>query len=272
MATQGRIFSVILGVWLLTAIAPAARAQRSFVQQFAGATLLLTNGDTLQGPLIINRSEDVVRVTMPDHTVRTLSAVAVRAFAVRAEVDNNLPNYRADDFYDVRSGYFFGGPATYPPTALPASMLGPRLDTSQVRIFRTYRWNHDQDYSDFKSPGFFEQLSAGPVILLRRQVMVERTVADPYGRNLYGPGYPSPITRYGYYTDLKDQLYLATARGEIVPLRNPKKDLLNFFQAHSRQLEQYAKEHRLHFTVSRELAYLVNYANSLQPQTQPTNP
>ncbi|UOQ77070.1 hypothetical protein MUN84_21885 [Hymenobacter sp. 5516J-16] len=67
----------------------------------------------------------------------------------------------------------------------------------------------------------------------------------------------------GYYTDVKDSFYLGLPNGNVLTLRNPKKDLLNYFHAHSRQIEQYAKENKLSYTEARELAYLVNYANSL---------
>ncbi|AIZ63856.1 hypothetical protein PK28_09420 [Hymenobacter sp. DG25B] len=241
----------------------AAQAQNSFVQQFAGATVLLTNGDTLRGPLILHRSEDVIRITMPNQSVSTLSPVAVKAFAVKGEVGNNLPDYRYDDFLDARNGYFFGGPPML--YNQPVMVRQARRDTTRVRVFRTYRWNHDQDYSDFKSPGFFEQLSAGPTHLLRRQQLVERAINDPYNRGAYRGMYGSPGTRYGYYTDVKDLLYLGTAQGEIVPLRSPRKDLLNFYRAYSRQIEQYTKQHKLNFNNLQQLAYIVNYANSLQP-------
>lgn len=257
------VLSWILLSGLLTVQSPAAQAQRSFVQEFAGATVLLANGDTIRGPLVLHRSEDVIRITMPDQTVSTLSPVAVKAFAVKGEVGNNLPAYRYDDFYDARNGYFYGSPPLYTPAV---AMRRNQRDTTRVRIFRTYRWNRDQDYSDFKSPGFFEQLSAGPTHLLRRQQLIERNVADPYYRGAYRGMYGAPGTRYGTMTDVKDMLYLGTLKGDIVPLRNPKKDLLNYFRAYSRQIEQYAKQHKLNFGVPRELAYIVNYANSLQPQ------
>ncbi|WP_303311395.1 hypothetical protein [Hymenobacter sp. BT730] len=261
MAFKRPGFSGLLIGGLLALIAPFAQAQRSFVQQFAGATVLLANGDTIRGPLIIHRSEDVIRITMPDQSVSTLSPVAVKAFAVKGEVGNNLPDYRYDDFYNARNGYFYGSPPLYTPSV---PMRRNQRDTTRVRVFRTYRWNRDQDYSDFKSPGFFEQLSAGPTHLLRRQQLVEHTVTDPYNRGMYHGLYGTPGARYGYQTDTKDLLYLGTAQGEIVPLRNPKKDLLNFFRANSRSIEQYAKVHKLNFSNVQELAYIVNYANSLQ--------
>jgi hypothetical protein len=242
------------------------RAQRnSYVQQFAGSTVLLTSGDTLQGPLALHHAEDAVLITMPDNTVSTLSAVAVQSFAVKGEKEQRRNGF--NDFFDARQGYYYGNPYY---NGVTPRQRRERVDTSLVRVYRTYRWNHDNDYSDFKSPGFFEQLSRGPQVLLRREVLVERPVnyaPSPYGYGGYGYG---GVPRYGgSYTEIQDKFYIGTPAGNVVPLRNPKKDLLSVFRAQAKQLEQYAKENKLSFTEARDLAYLVNYANYLQAQAQP---
>ncbi|SHJ48379.1 hypothetical protein SAMN02745146_3209 [Hymenobacter daecheongensis DSM 21074] len=243
-------------------LAGPARAQRtSYVQQFAGSTVLLASGDTLQGPLALHHSEDVVLITLPDNTVSTLSAVAVQSFAVKGEKEQRRNSY--DDFYDARQGYYYGNPYY---NGLMPRQRRERVDTSLVRVYRTYRWNHDNDYSDFKSPAFFEQLSRGPQVLLRREILVERPLnyaPGPYG---YGGGLGG-VPRYaGSYTEIQDKFYLGTPKGTVVPLRNPKKDLLALFRPQARQLEQYAKENKLSFTEPRDLAFIVNYANYLQAQ------
>ncbi|UOQ70700.1 hypothetical protein [Hymenobacter cellulosilyticus] len=133
--------------------------------------MLLTSGDTLRGPLVLHCNEDVIRLIMPDNTVNTLSAVAVQSFAVKGQKDDRRDYY--DDFFDTRMGYYSGSPYY---NRTPFRPRRERADTSLVRVFRTYRWNHNNDYSDFKSPGFFEQLSSGPHILLRREMLIERVV------------------------------------------------------------------------------------------------
>jgi hypothetical protein len=252
---------------LLTALlAGPARAQRSnnsYVQQFAGSTVLLTSGDTLQGPLVLHHAEDVIRVTLPDNTVNTLSAVAIQSFAVKGEKEQRRNTY--NDFYDARQGYYYGNP--YYNGMMPRQRR-ERVDTSLVRVYRTYRWNHDNDYSDFKSPAFFEQLSRGPQVLLRREILVERSVnSGPYS---YGGGYAyGGMPRYGgTYTEIQDRFYIGTPGGSVVPLRSPKKDLLVVFRPLAKQLEQYAKDNKLSFTEARDLAYIVNYANYLQAPKQ----
>ncbi|MCB2410128.1 hypothetical protein [Hymenobacter lucidus] len=249
-----------LFLFLLTGLLAApAQAQRTYyVQEFAGSTVLLTNGDTLQGPLTLHGGEDVIRITMPDNTVSTLSAVAIESFAVKGEKQQrrNVDGY---DFFDTRRGYYYGNPVINPGMISPTSRRA-RVSADLVRVYRTYRWNHDNDYSDFKSPGFFEQLSNGPYMLLRREVQVEKRAYSPgpYG---YGgaPGYNAT------YIDIDDKYYLATPTGNVRPLRSVKKDLLAIFKPQAKQIEKYAKDNNLSFTQGRDLAFIVNYANSLQP-------
>ncbi|UYZ64250.1 hypothetical protein [Hymenobacter weizhouensis] len=242
----------------------AAQAQRGggqgFVQEFTQATVLLSTGDTLTGPVALHRSEDMLTMTLPDNSVRTLPAVAVQSFAVQGErYDPRRDQYYYDDFLDMRRGYYYGSPVF---TALPPPRRRQRPDTALVRVFRTYRWNRNNDYSDFRSPAFFEQLSSGPTILLRREGLIERPVAysGPYEAYSYG-GAPGRVA--GFYTDVKDSFFLGLPNGTVLPLRNPRKDLLSYFGRHARQLEQYARQHSLSFTEPRDLAYIVNYANSL---------
>ncbi|AII54062.1 hypothetical protein N008_19010 [Hymenobacter sp. APR13] len=237
--------------------APAAQAQqgqRALVQEFAGSTILLTSGDTLRGPVTLRRDQDVLLMAQPDGTLTTLSAVSVNSFAVKGEqIDSRLGNGYYDNFLDARNGYYYGNPMYGAPRLRPETE-----NLNRVRVFRTFRWNRGNDYSDFTSPAFFEQLSNGPRMLLRRESLVERTVNNgPYGYGGYGG------RNFGTYTDKKDDFYLATPTGSIIALRNPKKDLLAVFRGQAKQLEQYARNNRLSFTVARELAFIVNYANSL---------
>ncbi|GAB2783193.1 hypothetical protein HNQ93_002272 [Hymenobacter luteus] len=247
---------------LLPLATQAQRTGKGFTQQFDRATVLLSTGDTIAGPLALHRSEETLTMTLPDNTVRTLPAVSVQSFAVQGErYDRSRERYYYDDFYSMRQGYYYGNPYF---NTLPRPQRRERPDTALVRVFRTYRWNRDNEYSDFRAPGFFEQLSGGPIILLRREGLVERPITynGPYGPYGYGGGMPGRTM--GYYTDVKDNFFLGLPNGNVLSLRNPKKDLLNYFRTHARQIEQYAKENKLSYTEARELAYLVNYANSLE--------
>ncbi|WP_149867201.1 hypothetical protein [Solirubrum puertoriconensis] len=246
--------------------APDALGQRNLVQQFDAATVVLTSGDTLRGPAALHTDRDVLLISMPDNSVRTVAALSVAAFATRGEKEHPA-NYfdQYYDFYDARRGYFYGNTGWGP---LPMQARRQRPDTARVREFRTFRWNRGNDYSDFRSPAFFEQLSQGPVLLLRRESLTERPVsaADPMFRPYYAyaPIAALPRGTMGYYTTIRDQFFLGTPDGKVVMLRNPKRDLLAYFKPESDRVERYAKEHRLSFSEAHDLAFIVNYANSLR--------
>ncbi|MDU0370265.1 hypothetical protein ACFPAF_07680 [Hymenobacter endophyticus] len=253
----------MLGCLLLLLLPLATRAQRGgegFTQQFNRATVLLSTGDTLVGPIMLHRAEETLTMNLADNTVRTLPAVSVQSFAVQGErYDRSRERFYYDDFYAMRQGYYSGNPLY----TMPAPRRRERPDTTLVRVFRVYRWNRNNDYSDFRAPGFFEQLSGGPVILLRRERLVQRPIsagASPYG---YGYGYGGAGRTVGFYTDVQDSFFLGLPTGTVLALRSPKKDVLAYFQGHSRRIEQYAKDNKLNYTDARELAYIVNYANSL---------
>ncbi|RTQ52544.1 hypothetical protein EJV47_05910 [Hymenobacter gummosus] len=251
---------------LVGGLAGGAAAQRPLVQQFAGSLVLLTSGDTLRGPLTLYTDRDLLLVQQPDQTIRTVAAGAVAAFAVRGE------QARPGDYFEQtqllpeprRSAYSGGGPgAVLPPRR-------PPLPEGATRVFRCFRWNRGYEYADYRSPAFFEQLSAGPVLLLRRQSLVERPVAatDPMFLSAYPAG-GLPRGTVGYYITARSAFFLGTPEGEVVALRNPRRHLLAYFRAEAGQLEQYARQHRLSFQDSGDLARLVTYANALRTGQAP---
>ena len=253
------LVSLLAGLLGAGSAAQAQQNQRAMVQEFAGSTILLASGDTLRGPVTLRRDQDVLLMAQSDGTLATLSAVSVNSFAVKGEqTDSRRGNGYYDNFFDARNGYYFGNPVY----GVPRFRTEQR-DVNQVRVFRTFRWNRGNDYSDYTSPAFFEQLSNGPRMLLRRESLVERTMPGMMGPGMMGPGMMGPGRMMGTYTDIKDDFYLATPDGRVLALRSPKKDLLVVFHGQARQLEQYAKNNNLSFTVARELAFIVNYANSL---------
>jgi hypothetical protein len=115
-------------------------------------------------------------------------------------------------------------------------------DSTRVSVFRTFKLNKGLDTS-VGSPAFFEQLTNGPVLLLRRQELYSRVYDDLYIVQ------PSPTE-------------MATA----LQLRHPRRQLFAFFAAYTQQLEQYVKENQLDFTDTQAAAAFVTYANSLKYQ------
>ncbi|RAK65674.1 hypothetical protein DLM85_13170 [Hymenobacter edaphi] len=220
-------------------------------QEFSASTVVLTNGDTIRGSLMLHNELDLLLVTMADGTVRTVPALAVRTFAVSGEImrfDRLPPQY-------LNSAAF-----------TPARVRRRWHQVQRARPFLVYAWNHDRDYATSSAPAFFERLNGGPVILLRRQQLVQRAV--PWSDATMASGYMMrPAGTPYFYTDVRELLYLGTPEGTIVALRRPKRDLLAYFPAEAAQLEQYAHAHGLDFANSAELARLVDYANSLRQLT-----
>ncbi|KAA9332169.1 hypothetical protein F0P96_11830 [Hymenobacter busanensis] len=235
---------------LLLPLAAGAQGTSSRAQLFRVGVVVLNSGDTLRGPVQLFLDRDALAVTMPDSTVRTVSAVAVQTFAVRSPILPRSAYYALSRMGNDRA----------------RRLRGPQ----RYRQFLVYRWNHDRPTSNFTSPAFFERLNGGPVLLLRRRYLVERTSSrtlDNYTTPANRPTRPMQVLTT--YTDVSDRYYLATPAGAIVALRRPKRDLLAYFPAQAQQLEAFASQHKLSFDTEEGLARLVDFANLLnEPSVQ----
>lgn len=115
--------------------------------------------------------------------------------------------------------------------------------------------------------GFYEQLSQGPgpVLLLRREKALPCDIMIPYTPSIAGrPANTFPGPTSTGYTGFVYQttLYLRTAAGTIVQLRKPQQ-LLKYLPKQAPLLRAYVRENSLHYANLRDLAFLVNYANTL---------
>ncbi|SFP92133.1 hypothetical protein [Hymenobacter arizonensis] len=237
----------LVGLWLAGGSAACAQPSMGTRQDFKLSQLVLTSGDTLAGPLSMRTAPDMVYVTQPDGSVRPYVAAQVVAFAVQGQVAVPQRNRRTA--------------ATY--------------DPSTIRLFRTLTWQSER--MDLRpEPTFFEQISEGPVLLLRRQSTVRVLggmhdtapvpVLTPSGGRT-PPQNPMPAAQrsvsYLAKQEFWDNFYLAWPTGEIRPLRNNKKDLLEAFPQQAKQLQVFAKAQGIGYSTAAELRELVNYANSL---------
>ncbi|MET4073102.1 hypothetical protein [Hymenobacter sp. UYCo722] len=234
---------------LLCLFAAPARAQSGAGNsplrlKFRLGRVVLLSGDTLDGPVALQFGPDLLFLARPDGTIRTFAPVAVAACAVQQEMSMAADGSAA-------------------------------ADPNQVRLFRALPWYPDRNQ---KQPeiAFFEQLGAGPVLLLRRQRLAQRTVAYtpvpatvgagvfgiPVGGNSRGLPPPSP-TRYLSLPELREEFYLLRTADDLVPLRPGLKELLGAFPVVALQLQSYAQAHRLSAGSARELSELVSLANSL---------
>ena len=204
--------------------------------------VVLTSGDTLDGPVALQFGPDMLLLGRPDGSVRTFAPASVAACAVQQPL---------------------------------GTAAAGRSDPHEVRLFRSLAWTPDARQ---KRPemALFEQLGGGPVLLLRRQYLAQRQVAYipppatvgvgvfgvPVGTNGRGLPPPSP-PRYLSLTDLHDAFFLARSPDDLAPLPPALKEVLAAFPGQAPQLQAYARAHRLSLNTARDLADLVGYANSL---------
>lgn len=239
------LFLAVLCLLATTGWAQSGAGGNPFRLKFRLGRVVLMSGDTLDGPVALQFGPDLLFLAQPDGTIRTFAPVAVAACAVQQQMTTTANN--------------------------AAAISDPNL----VRLFRALPWHPDRNRNQ-PEYAFFEQLGGGPVLLLRRQRLAQRTVAYapvpatvgagmfgiPVGGNSRGlPPYTPP--RYLSLAELHDDYYLARTDDDLVPLRAGLKDLLGAFPDLAPQLQTYAQAHHLTAGSARELAELVGYVNSL---------
>ena len=204
-------------------IAFSARAQQvPFELLWRTGTVYLTSGDSVSGQVSLVLPTDIVSVKQPDGTVSAFATVNVTDFVVREE--QNSGNFR------------------------PA--IGP-LEIE--RYYKTYMWDHNKDYSNFLSPAFFVVVQPGVYTLLMR----ETKAPMPVQVNRY-----ANANSMGYRTEkILQYFYLAKPNNEIIPLRNPRKDLQTLFPKLKNDLVTFAKTNKLDFDEPLELARIIEYCN-----------
>jgi hypothetical protein len=200
-------------------------AQKVDIQEWPKGRIVLTSGDTLTGPIIYHRTEDIIRVTLPDGSIQAYAPVNVSSFTVTDE-----------------RGRF-------------------------RQTFKPYLWNRGNDYSDYKAPAFFELLSEGNYTLVKREVLTSRSLNyspmyagygryyDPYGYG-YGNMHQQPV--------VQDLFYIYSPKGEIISLRNPKRDLDDLFGNKSKEMKAFVKQRNLEYDNAHDLAIIVGHFNGLQ--------
>ncbi|MBT9392477.1 hypothetical protein KLP40_04815 [Hymenobacter sp. NST-14] len=226
-----------------------------FAQQFEWGEVTLTSGEKLQGPITLHWAEDMVILTQPGQ--RVVPVVQISYFRVQQE--QSAEAFDRKKFYDfgpMRRGYYPGRPR-FEAVVAEAHRLA-ELPPTATRVFHACYWSQTPTDRNFRALGFFEQLSAGPVMLLRRQALVLKTAT--YG--IAGGGVSQR------WVDKKDGLYLSLADGSLVLLDKPQ-DFYDCFPAVIPQVQAFARQHNLGLTKPNEVAYLVNYANSLVANSQP---
>ncbi|ARS36139.1 hypothetical protein [Pontibacter actiniarum] len=210
----------------ITAILPQM-AQAQFrsaidVQEWPSGKIVLATGDTIYGPVTFHRSQEVINVQNEDGSLSSFSPVNVQYFVAQEQ-----PSGRA-------------------------------------YTFRSLMWDMGRDYSDFKKPTFFEQLNQGPLTLIMRESYVHKDSrgTSPYSSQgyLYDSNYYAPGSEW--LSQIKELYYVMLPDGEIVTLRNVRKDLHKLFGKRAKQMKKYVKEHKLSYEKPHHVVAIVNYFNA----------
>ncbi|WP_324677691.1 hypothetical protein [Hymenobacter sp. GOD-10R] len=224
MHTTLRIAAILAGLSLSLKTQAQGLPFTMNAGQFSEGAVMLTSGAVVKGEISLDRASNKLALKAND-TIYTLPTQTVRVFAMRGE---QTPQKR---------GQY----------------------VALTRIFHSYSYPWSTKKApDFKMWAFFEQLSEGPTILLRREEPIQYSYTSaPIGNQR---------PRYYTNTELRTTFYLNTNEGKLVTLQKPKRDLLTFFAKQASLIKAYAKENDLSFKDARGLAFLVNYANSLQAE------
>ncbi|WP_165821989.1 hypothetical protein [Hymenobacter edaphi] len=238
---------MLLGLTACQLLARPATAQQ-LVRRFAGSTVLLTSGDTVRGPLTLYSQPELL-VVRTAGGVRTLAPPAVRAFAVKGELTNH-----------GAGGARLPAPlgAVPQPASLIERTLTALVDTTQVRLFLSYRVPPRPGADPDCAPGFYEVLCEGAISLLRRESAGTKHVPRPT------PPDRADSTRRAFrHEGLSSTYFIFTPWGQLRRLRYPRQELAQLLAARHGQLSQYIAAHRLDYRRPQDLTAIVGYANSL---------
>lgn len=246
--------TVLLLVGLASGGTPAAAQPATAVRRFAGSTVLLNNGDTLRGPLMLYPAKDLLVLRRADGTLRTLTPWLVRSFAVKGELTN------------FGTGALHSTPAILQQPTEQAQLLDQVLttlvDTLQVRTFLSYRVPPSRAAASC-APGFYEVLSEGNLSLLRREEMRTKLAPVRHVRDTgVHAGTPQQPRRAESW-QLVSQYFLFLPGGTLQPLLHPEQELAAVLASRAPALHAYVQQQGLSYARAADLRRIVSYADQL---------
>ncbi len=240
--------------------------KNGFAQEFSSCAVLLTNGDIIHGHLIYYHELDMVVVSDSTHKQWAFPANKVRAFAVEgllplaSELIAMNPRPKTAEEYMFSTPSIIGRNVVWPRAGrypvvakAPEPLLKPYQhflweNALNIRVFQTFLWNDDHEGNRLR-PAFFEKLSDGPNLLLRRQELVSELLEkDSKGINRM--------------MVINDRFYISDSSGNVVRLRQPKKALLSIYKPCASALQTFANRNHLSFDNQTDLYKIVTFANS----------
>ena len=136
---------------------------------------------------------------------------------------------------------------------------------SRRHVFKTIYWDQGKDYTDFKKPTFFEQLTEGDITLLMRESYYKRTI-DTYTveykeGTVYDPmGYPIDAI---FADQIKPKFYVMQSNGKVTGLQHARRDFLNYCGKKAGMVKSFARKQKLNFEMPMDFMAIVNYYNTL---------
>ncbi|RAU82437.1 hypothetical protein [Pontibacter arcticus] len=169
--------------------------------------------------------------------------------------------YRTQEVLNVH--HADGSMSTYTPVTVSHFILKSMPEGFQY-TFVSLPWDLGKPNSDFKKPTFFEQLNNGPVTLVMRENYVKRDMNNYYsGRYAYyHPNYYG-LPNNMWMDEVRELYYALLPDGDILELRNLRKDLQELFGKKAGQVKAFAKKNNLQYDRPNEVVRIVNYFNSL---------
>jgi hypothetical protein len=146
--------------------------------------------------------------------------------------------------------------------------VAQEMPSGRSQVFKTLRWDMGREHSDFKKPTFFEELNSGTLTLIKREAYVRREASNSRGlasNDIFNQ--PSDSGDSQWRDQVKELYYVLLPDGNIIYLKNIRKDLHSLFGNKSRDIKSYVKQNKLEYDKSHELIAIVNYFNALTMTT-----
>ena len=141
--------------------------------------------------------------------------------------------------------------------------VAQEMPSGKSYTFRTLFWDMGKPYSDFKKPTFFEVLNQGALTLIKREAYSQGN-ANTANATVY-----EPVTGSSPWASdhIRNLYYILLPNGEIVSLKNLRKDLQALFGNKYKDVKSYIKLNKLDYEKPHELVAIVNYFNTLSGST-----
>lgn len=221
---QSLFVMVLVSGLLSVPFAGLSQALIPFELNWQVGTLILNNGDTLQGGASLILPNDVVKFATSNGTLGTFLPSEVSKLVVRKPF-NSIPVRRSGEFLHHQ------------------------------REYRRYNWNRDQDFGTFTTPALFVVVVAGKYnLLLREEKQQQFTIGGNVNIHLAAKLAEDRVV---------EKFYLALPNQQIIFLRHPQKDFLKHFPENKKAIKKFALSNRFAFDRIDHLAKIMAYCNTL---------